>query len=297
MHMPETPMWGTLLARLRSQTELTATQTARLFNISREHLYRLQKDEVEWSGACLQILRVLLACRLGDFERLLADLLSPPGSAIALDTDQLLASKCRRALATFHHCHDDHRRVGDLLLQPGGTPARPGRWVYWATSARADAEETAQLARTHHFICRPFLSSRFVMPAYLNDVRPKDLILLVHDGTPLGWFKVKRSRQNDSRAGVPHLPPVYKFVKARSSLGRRLEALGYRNQKGASPAGSDEPFSGLHVEPHTGEPLPPHLPSKPADVEDALTPLEAVVVSTKRRSQARRLHSSPHPPS
>ena len=63
-------------------------------------------------------------------------------------------------------------------------------WVYWATSERADAAGTLDLAREHGVICRPLFDSLGRPNDYLAHLKPNDLLLLYHDEAAQGWFRL-----------------------------------------------------------------------------------------------------------
>jgi hypothetical protein len=113
---------------------------------------------------------------------------------------------------------------------------RPVEWVYWATSARADPEETLRLAAEEGIVCRPLLENVDEVHGYLYAVRPGDRVLLTHDGTPLSWLEVVEGDEPPPRLwslehttlkrGAPNLatllPHVFRFVPLASRLGTRL---------------------------------------------------------------------------
>ncbi len=53
-------------------------------------------------------------------------------------------------------------------------------WIYFATAARANRRETAELALDDGVICRPVHNSKGARIANVSDVRPGDVILLVY---------------------------------------------------------------------------------------------------------------------
>lgn len=160
--------------------------------------------------------------------------------------DAVVAS--RPSARKLKEARSDAAKALDVLTDefgraPAGQTLRelleePLDWVYWATSARADAEETCRLAREDGVVCRPLLENeKNEVHGYLFAIRPGDRVLLAHDRRPLAWLEVVEgdapppNLHSERREGlgkddpnrlVPLLPHVFRFVSARSPLGARL---------------------------------------------------------------------------
>jgi DNA-binding XRE family transcriptional regulator len=249
---------------LRNALGLTQTQMGRVLGIAEKSLTRLERHG-EWSDTMLRLVRAILECPLAELEALLIAL--PSGLDLATapsDEDRALFARAASHLRIGARSGD---RVRDALARrPRGM-----KWTYWATGAKADADETLTLACNSGIICRPLRSSAGIVPDYLTRLSPGDEILLCHNGLPRAWFTLRRAPLLGVRAPVPNLPPVFRLVPCKSSLGKDLASLDYSNKDGNDPSTSDAPFSCLsvaHLRPARGE----RPKSRQRGNRDAMTP-------------------------
>jgi hypothetical protein len=98
------------------------------------------------------------------------------------------------------------------------------QWVYFATPARADRWETAELAMDEGVICRPAHNRNGSLIANVRHVQPGDVLLLVYSDQGecevIGAFLVLEPDQPAEAA-----PAVQRLTDP--SLSRRLAASGY----------------------------------------------------------------------
>ncbi len=260
---------GKLAAQTRQALGLTQAQMARLLGIAPKSLTRLETKDEEWPPALQRVIRLLLECRLSDLERTLVALhdgLSMSESPPA-EHESLAAHAHRTVRANGDARRDGRDRVRDLV----GRLHRPTAWVYWANGARADAANTLAMADAG-ILCRPLLDALGNRPDYLARLAPGQRILLCHNGEPLRWYKLRKSRRKKF-ADFPALPPVLRFVKADSALGRRLRDFGYRTQRGSIASSPGELFSCLAVFPLKDALV--HPEARGRGVRDAMTPFRA----------------------
>ncbi len=228
---PVTTSPSALCRRLRTTLGFSQEELGWLLGVGERTVLRLEMEEPgAMNPTLLRLLFVLGETRLEDVEGVFRHCLLQGSDAEAASSDRE---------ATFSRAM---MRLRGLELAPGLRlkDARVSRWVYWATGARADAEETLALARDEGVICRPLTGSSF---GSLEQVLPGDHVLLCHDGEPQGWFELLRTSdelpEGSAREG---LPPVFRVTPVSGALGRRLAKGGYPLWNGAPATGAKRAF-------------------------------------------------------
>ncbi len=239
---------------------------AHLLGIAPKSLTRLETKTGDWPPALQRVIRLLLECRLTDLERTIVSMHDglAMSEAPPVEHESIAAQSYRTIRANSGLRRDKRDRVRDLV----GRLQRPAAWVYWATGARADSANTLALADAG-IMCRPLVDMLGNRPDYLVRLAPGQRVLLCHNGKPLGWYKLRMSRR-EKIADIPALPPVFRFVKVDSTLGRRLEKFGYRTQQGSLVSSRREWFSCLTVVRLEDTPVQPTTRGR--GVRDAMTP-------------------------
>jgi transcriptional regulator with XRE-family HTH domain len=226
--------------QLRGALGFNQQQFGWLLGVGERSVVRLENGEAgDVEQSLVRLVRVLGEARVEDVEPLLRGLLTGGPDAEHERREALgLALGRVRALAGGAAL-----RLKDL---------RVWRWVYWATGARADADETLRLAREDGVICRqlrdptrpPRADSACDYP-YLEQLRAGDQVLLCHDQVPQAWFELVAMPS----APRPVPSAVVRFVKSDSRLGERLAKARYRLFDGAEPGRKVSDFSCLAVKP------------------------------------------------
>ncbi len=245
------------LRKLRILLGISQEDLGRMLGVGERTVVRIESGVVGtgFDDVVDRVLWLINETRVEDSENLLRALLLSPDEDNALLKDQK---------ATFQRALQRLKTAGDragLRLKD----LRVSSWVYWATGARAAADETLALARDEGLICRPVSP----LAAYLPTLAVGDLILLCHNATPLGWFRLRKE------AAIDGLPPVFRLVDTGSALGQRLAKGDYRLSDGALPSKDRGGyFSCLSVDP-TGDPLESPT-SRGRGIRDTMTPFIAV---------------------
>jgi hypothetical protein len=259
------------LRRFRWASGLGAEQMGGLLGLSGNHFQRLVAGE-ELPGSVGRIVQLLLRCPVGQLDGLIDGLLrTAESSDLELRRIRNLGEFVTTRLLLQSPGVSREQSVSEILPIPSSTPCPAREWVYWATSERADADETLRLARDHKFICRPLRASNGRIPAYLAALNVDDSVLLCHDGVPSAWFMLKRGRMEDGRANVGTLPPTFRFISRGDPLGQRLARSGYPDQDGERNPRPDAWFSGLSVKHIESKTVSDPAPRDPG-VTDAMTP-------------------------
>lgn len=249
------PPLSLLARRLRTTLGLNQAELGWLLGVGERTVLRLEAGEAAALDPVLgRLLWAVGETRLEDAEGALRQLLlEADGRPAGVDREETFA----RALSRL-------RALGAspaLRLKD----ARVSRWVYWATGARADAQETLALARDEGVICRPLGPT---LPGYVAQLQPGDRVLLCHNGEPLGWFELEQIEEMLPVA----TPPVFRLVAATSRLGKRLARDNYPLWNGRAPRGHEtERFSALAVR-AVREPLRTPAP-RGRGIRDTMTPL------------------------
>ncbi len=249
---------------LRQALGLSQAAFGLLLGVGERTVIRLENEaggDVEES--VVRLLRAIGEARVDDAEGLLRALLleaSPPAEVTARQEVFTTAlSRIRESLGR------GAMRLKDL---------RVWRWVYWATGARADADETLALA-IDGVICRQLRdpakagerreNSTSDYP-YLEQLRPGDQVLLCHLAEPLAWFELLEG----SDPPIPVPSPVFRFVASESRLGQRLAKGSYRLFDGSPAVKKGGSFSCLHVRKLEVKPVAPAARGR--GIRDTMTP-------------------------
>jgi transcriptional regulator with XRE-family HTH domain len=249
---------------LRQALGLNQAAFGLLLGVGERTVIRLENDaggDVEES--VVRLLRAIGEARVDDAEGLLRSLLlegAPPSEATA--RHEVLVTALSRI-------RESNGR-GALRLKD----LRVSRWVYWATGARADADETLALAK-EGVICRQLRDPQRASERrensssdypYLEQLRPGDLVLLCHLAEPLSWFELLEGDEPP----VPVPSPVFRFVALESRLGQRLAEGSYRLADGSVPGKRGGAFSCLHVRTSDAKPVAPAPRGR--GIRDTMTP-------------------------
>lgn len=267
----------TYLAALRATLGLTQAEMSLVLGLRGKSLARLEGGST-LTPSLHRLVRLVANMRLGELESALR---------VALEED-FTAPLRERLRGTVQELIGQGASVNDTVAMRMERRERPTDWVFWATSARAAANETKALADEAGFICRPLRFahagkgfsdwSRPDQPTdydYLLDLKPGDCILLCHSGEPLGWYRIQKAKPGAPAREMGRLPnPIMRFVQEGSALGSRLSKGNYRLWDGSMGAGDQGWYSGLAVK-KVKRALATPAPRR-AGIRDTMTPFVAL---------------------